>query len=193
MLLKSPHGHDVPCRCQEEVPRHSLGSDVKPNPLPDLRGVVRTCHIVEQESRGNLVPALAIRRPQILQDDVTVEVRELAHNGNSEPHVHLLLAHGCVQRVVHEVSDQSPEQPVIRTVAVHVGDGGRCMAEPVDEEGLEFSFGVMEAPCVQGVGLHGVGHLAQWQPKEGVHLREEVEEGEDEERAEVLEEEECLV
>ena len=124
---------------------------------------------------------------------MSVEVGELADDGNRKPHVHLLVRNWSVQRVVHKVGDIGPEQPVIRTVAVHVGDGRGCMAEAMDKEGLQLSFGVVEAPCVEGVGLHGVDHLALWEAEVGVDLGEVVEEGEDEQGAEVFEEEECPV
>lgn len=112
MLLNSPYSHNVPCCCQEEVPSPSLGGNVKSDPLPNLSSIICTSDVVEQKPGRNLVTPLSIQRSQVLQDDVTVKVRDLAHNRNRKSHVHLRLTHWSVQRVIHKVGNVGPKQPV---------------------------------------------------------------------------------
>lgn len=58
-------------RQHKEDTRECLRCDVKEEPAVDLARVVRTCDEGEEESAGNLIPALAAR-PQPRQQHVTV-------------------------------------------------------------------------------------------------------------------------
>lgn len=62
------------------------------------------------------------------------------------------------------------------------------MAKPVHEECFEFTLQVMEAPGIEGVGLHRVGECAFRETEVGVNLGVMVEDGVDDQWAQILEE-----
>lgn len=123
---------------------------------------------------------------------MTVEVGDLANQTKPEPNLHLKVTNRCVQRMVHVIRNVSTKGPVVSTVPEHVPDRRSCVAEPVDEERFHDTFEVVKAPVVHSVGLDRVDHTV-FSVAEVFVNREVVEDRVDQERAEVLEEEERAV
>jgi hypothetical protein len=188
MLLHSPHSHDIGCRCQEEVSGNGLRRYIKSNPMHNLGSVVCTRDRVKQEPIWNLVSALPVRCSQILQYDMAVEVRELAHNGDCKPDVHLDFTYRVVVRVVHKICNKPCKCPVISAIAVNVCKRSSCMAKTMHEKCFESTFQVMKAPGIEGVGLHRVGKRAFRKTKVDINLGIIVEDRVDDQWAKILKE-----
>lgn len=120
VLAQRPVSHDACCHDEEDVASHSLCGDVEPNPLVDLSGVVGTGHNVEQETTGDLVTTIAARASEVPQQDVAVEVCDLADDPKAKPNLHLQITHWGVERVVAVVSDVSSKGPVVGTVPENI-------------------------------------------------------------------------
>ena len=116
VLAKRPVGHDACCHDKEDVACHSLCGNVEPDPLVDLSGIVGAGHNVEQETTGDLVTTTAARASEVPQQDVAVEVCDLADDSKAKPNLHLQITHWGVERVVAVVSDVSAEGPVVGAV-----------------------------------------------------------------------------
>lgn len=116
MLSERPVGHDSRRHGEEDVTCHGLRGDVEPQPLVDLGGVVCARHDVEQETPWDLVAAAAGRAPEVPQQDVAVEVCDLAHDPDAKPNLHLQVTHGGVQRVVAVVGNVGSKGPVVGAV-----------------------------------------------------------------------------
>jgi len=117
VLAKRPVGHDSCRHDKEDVTCHSLRSNVETDPLVDLSGVIGARHDVEQEATGDLVTAAAAWASEVPQQDVAVEVCDLADDPETEPNLHLQISHWGVQRVVAVVSNVSAEGPVVGAVS----------------------------------------------------------------------------
>lgn len=116
MLSERPVGHDSCCNSEEDITCHSLRGNVEPQPLVDLSGVVCTGHYVEQETPWDLITTTASRAPEVPQQDMAVEVCDLAHNPKPKPNLHLQITHRGVKRVVAVVSNVSSKGPVVGAV-----------------------------------------------------------------------------
>lgn len=122
MLGKGPVRHYGSCYHHENKTRYSLCRNVEAQPLIDLSCIVRTSHNVEQESTRDLV-ATSLRFPEIPQQNVAIEVGNLAKHPESKADFHLELTHRRVKRVVDVIRNPSTESPVISTVPEDVREG----------------------------------------------------------------------
>ena len=193
MLLKCPDSHDIGCSCREKIPSNGLCSKIESNPLKDFGGVVCTSHIVEKEPWRNLVPAFPIRCSQILQDEVAVEIWQLADDGNRKTHIHLFIVNRGVEWVVDKVCDEGSESPVVQAVAIHVCKWRCRMTKSVDEECLKFTLCIVEAPRKQCVGLNRVCCCARGKAKISVHLGVIVKDGVNEQWPQIFKEKQSFV
>lgn len=116
VLSKCPVSHDSCCHSKEDITCHSLCGNVEPKPLVDLSGVVCACHYVEQETTRNLIATTTTRTSEVPQQDMAVEVCDLAENPKAKANLHLQITHRGVQRVVAVVSNVSSKGPVVGAV-----------------------------------------------------------------------------
>jgi len=116
VLPERPVGHDGCRDGEEDVASHSLRGDVETQPLVDLGGVVCTCHDVEQETTWDLITTAACRATEVPQQDMAVEVCDLANNPDAKPNLHLQITHGGVKRVGAVVGDVGSKCPVVGAV-----------------------------------------------------------------------------
>jgi len=65
---------------------------------------------------GDLVTTTATRASEVPQQDVAIEVCDLADDSDAKPNLHLQITHWGVERVVTVVSNVSAEGPVVGAV-----------------------------------------------------------------------------
>lgn len=191
MLGKGPVRHYGSRYHHENETRYSLRCNIEAQPLINLSRIVRTSHDVEQEPTRDLV-ATSIRFPKISQQNMAIEVGDLAKHPESKANFHLELVHGCVKRVVDVIRNPSAESPVISTVPEDVCEGRCCMAESVHEEGLHDTFEVVETPVIHGVCLNRVDDAVLFVAKDLVYGKV-IEDGIENQRAQVLPEEKSAI
>lgn len=170
----------VPVHKQDRDPRHALES------------VVRASHPVETKASGHAAIS-ATRAAESAEGQVCGEVGELAEDVQSHGRVgqERRGVGVCGWRVgrVGEVCDQDAgEQPVVGGVLEDVQERHGGEREAVDEEGLELALDEVQHDHPERQGLQGRRALVEG--RQGVDVRAEVvEERVDEERAEVLDDE----
>ena len=192
LLLLSPKRHlangdrneqrcaPVPVHKQDRDPRHALES------------VVRASHPVEAKASGYAAVS-ATRAAESAEGQVCGEVGELAEDveryggvGQERGSVG-----GCGRGGgrVGEVGDQDAgEEPVVSGVLEDVEERHGGQREAVDEESLELALDKVQHDHPKGQGLQGRGAIVEGGQRVDVRA-EVVEERVDEERAEVLDDE----
>lgn len=93
MLGKSPIGHDSSSNHKENVTCDSLRCNVEAQPLIDLSCIICTCNDIEEKALRDLVSTFAIRSAKILQNNMAIEVGNLAEYPKPKPNLHLKVAY----------------------------------------------------------------------------------------------------
>ena len=97
--------------------------------------------------------------PQVSEDDVAVQVGELAEHGKGDGDVSERERGGCVEGMVQKVAHKHSERPIVAAVSEEVGDGHGAVTKAVDEVRLQNAFGVVEGPVRNSDGLRGLSGL----------------------------------
>ena len=182
MLLNSPRNCSAGFQCQEKESHHGLRRYVKSHPLQNVGSAVCTRDGAQQG------PNVLVRCCQIPWYDLTAVVRELVQNRDCKSEVHMGFTYRVVVRVVHQICNNSRKCPIIRAIAIYVCKRTSCIAKTVHKDGFEFTCHVMKAPGIEGIGLHRVDKRAFLNTEEGVNLGIIVEDGIDDQWAEILKE-----
>lgn len=103
--------------------------------------------------------AVTVTSPQVPQDDVAIQVGELAEHGEGDGDVGERERGWCVEGMVQKVAHEHSERPIVAAVPEEVGYRHRAVAESVDEVRLQNTFGVVEAPVRDSNGLGGMSGL----------------------------------
>mmetsp|Transcript_9847 Transcript_9847/g.26804 ORF Transcript_9847/g.26804 Transcript_9847/m.26804 type:complete len:256 (-) Transcript_9847:441-1208(-) len=145
MLAHRPLQH-LPCPDDREDPgRRRLRSNSEQNPPGNLRGVVGTRHILEQEPLWDHVLGRP-RRAKVGQDHVALVVCKLTHQCQPQAHERLRQRRRRIQRVVDEVCHIQCKQPVVRAVLDQVEQRHGRVRKLVHIECLVNPLGIVETP-----------------------------------------------
>lgn len=192
MLCKCPVSHNSSSNYDKDITCHSLGCNIEAYPLINFCGVIGTGHNIEQKPTRYLVTSISIRTPQILQQEMAVEICKLAEQPKSKSNLPLKVTNRGVKRVVHIVSNESSEAPVVHAIAEHIGQGRGCMAEAMYKKCFHDSFEIVKTPVITSICLNWVYDTFLFVAK--VLINREVEkDGVDYQRTQVLKKEESTV
>lgn len=192
LLLLSPKRHLANGDRNEQrcapVPVHKQDR----NPCHALESVVRASHPVEAKASGHAAIG-ATRAAESAQGQVCGEVGELAedvqrHGGVGQEGRGVGVCGWRAGRVGEVCDQDAGEQPVVGGVLEDVEERHGGQGKAVDEEGLELALDKVQHDHPKGQGLQGRGAIVEGGQRVDVRA-EVVEERVDEERAEVLDDE----
>ena len=84
--------------------------------------------------------------PQVSEDDVAVQIGELAENGKGDGDIRPCERDWCVEGMIQEAAYKHSKRPIVATVSEEVEDWHGAVTESVDEVRLQNAFGVVEGP-----------------------------------------------
>lgn len=195
LLLGSPDSHLSAAHSNEEQDTPAQATDqVDASPREDLKQVVRASDQTKSKARWD-TPLGGTRATKVAQDQVGVQVGQLRKDEETQACIQEILVWGvsCRSRIRTEgpVGDvEACQEPVVSTVLEDVAGRHGGIAEAVDEDRFELAFQEVGAQKCADQKL-GVGGVRERLIEVIVDVRpqREEEEGGDQERAEIFNDE----